>query len=134
MATFEIEAIHAESQLIGRLPDPRSLALTTQMLRSLPKTWQDGISQWRGIYYIFDRRRELGYVGAAFGRDNIWGRWSVHLKRGGDAKKLKECDPEDFVFSVLEHAARDADKDTVEALERSWKVRLHTVKHGLNDN
>ncbi len=122
------------SQLVGRLPDPRSIAFTTKTLRTIPRSWAEGMAQWRGIYFIFDRKRNMGYVGAAFGKDNIWGRWNEHLKKGGDAKKLNECDPEDFVFSILEHAARDADKKTVEALERSWKVRLHTIRYGLNDN
>ena len=39
----------------------------------LPKRWQAKLSEWRGIYYIFDTSDGKGYVGSAYSYDNILG-------------------------------------------------------------
>jgi len=91
------------------------------------------VSEWRGIYFIFDRVLEKGYVGAAFNTENLWG-WTTHVKKGGDAKKLKTCDPANFVFTILERTSPDMEPREIQSLEATWKGRLHTIEHGLNDN
>jgi hypothetical protein len=72
-----------------------------------------------------------GYVGYAL---SILNRWRDHIARRGDATKLKECDPANFRFTVLERTSPDIDEVELSHLESSWKDRLHTRKHGLNDN
>ena len=76
----------------------------------------------------------MGYVGSAYGEENIWQRWTTHTKTGGDAKKLKQCNARNFVFTILERTSPDMGKSDIVALEGNWKARLHIVEHGLNDN
>ena len=88
----------------------------------------------RGIYFIFDRALRKGYVGAAYGLENIWQRWSRHAAVGGDARELKRSNPDDFVFSILQLVGQSTPKEEVEKLEASWKRRLLTRDFGLNAN
>jgi hypothetical protein len=78
----------------------------------------------------------MGYVGAAYGNDGIYGRWINYAKSGhGGNKLLKTCNPESFRFSILEWAAPELEDKEICERERSWKERLHTrAPHGLNDN
>ena len=78
------------------------------------------------------RTLQKGYVGAAFGSENIWQRWSRHAAVGGDARELKRYNPDDFIFSILQLVGQSTPKDEVEKLEASWKRRLHTREFGLN--
>jgi len=64
----------------------------------------------RGIYFIFDRALRKGYVGAAYGLENIWQRWSRHAAVGGDARELKRSNPDDFVFSILQLVGQSTPK------------------------
>jgi hypothetical protein len=105
--TIPVLSISEESQLVKIVPNWRVMSFTTAQLRHLPTSWQAKLAEWRGVYFIFDRVQRLGYVGAAYNSDNLWGRWTIHVKTGGDAKKLKSCDPENFVFSTLERTSPD---------------------------
>lgn len=102
----------------------------------LPTRWQAAMSEWRGIYYIFDVSGGKGYVGSAYGRDNILQRWREYdsTEHGGNAL-LRECDPRNFRFSILQRVSPDMDAADVIRLESAWKQRLHKRQpHGLNDN
>ena len=37
--------------------------------------WKSALSQWRGVYFIFDATDGKGYVGSAYGSGNLLGRW-----------------------------------------------------------
>lgn len=133
--TFTVHAIYEESALAPHLPKHQELSLTWQDLRILPMSWQHALSQWRGIYYIFDTKDKLGYVGSAYGVENILARWRNYAATGhGGNSRLRQRDPQNFVFSVLQLVAQDMDASDVIALESSWKLRLSTREHGLNDN
>lgn len=134
--TFTIHAILVESILVRDMPDWKELVVTWNELAAVPKKWQDALRQWRGVYFIFDIAQGKGYVGAAYGKDeNIWGRWTGYRKSGhGGNKRLKECEPENLRFSILERVSPDMPADELQALEASWKRRLHTREFGLNDN
>jgi hypothetical protein len=132
---YPIAAILEDSLLIEAMPHWRNLVVSWKALRELPRSWQESLRQWRGIYYIFDSSRKVGYVGSAYGKDNMLGRWLGYASSGhGGNKKLKSCDPEHFQFSVLELLGHDTPKDEVVERESSWKKRLHTREYGLNDN
>jgi hypothetical protein len=49
-------------------------------------------------------------------------------------KELKNSQPGDLRFSILQRTSPDLDPETVIALEASWKTRLHTRELGLNRN
>ena len=133
-SAFRVHAITEDSVLVMDVPRWNEISLTCETLPICPVKWQDALKQWRGVYYIFDRERRMGYVGAAYGNENIWHRWMTHTKKGGDAKKLKQCDARNFVFTILERTSPDIEARDIVTLEGNWKSRLHTIEYGLNDN
>ena len=104
-------------------------------LERIPKSWQAALREWRGIYYVFDTRSKKGYVGSAYGKDNLLGRWLGYAKSGhGGNKKLRLLKPAGFRFSILERISPDTPPEEVIKRENEWKTRLHTREFGLNDN
>jgi hypothetical protein len=134
---FSIVAIYPESVLIRPMPPWRNVNVDWTQLRNLPQSWVNNLKAWRGIYLIHDRSDGKGYVGSAYGAENIYGRWLGYATSGdGGNKLLRERKPADFLFSVLERVGPDAAPEDVVALETSWKTRLHTYSSygGLNAN
>jgi hypothetical protein len=112
------------------------MEFTWAALGILPTRWRSALSQWRGIYYIFDRSDGKGYVGSACGETNLLGRWRNYAARGhGGNALLRQRDPENFLFTILQRVSPDMDAAEIVNLESSWKRRLHTRQpYGLNDN
>src|SRR5262249_39657138 len=112
------------------------IALTWEELSVLPTRWKAALSQWRGVYYIFDTLDGKGYVGSAYGENNLLGRWENYAARGhGGNRRLRERDPRSFRFTILELVSPNREPGDVTRLEASWKQRLHTREpHGLNEN
>lgn len=133
---FGVHAIHEESLLAPERPDPSTLSLTWAELKVLPTSWRHALAEWRGIYYIFDRVHQLGYVGSAYGTENLLGRWTNYGATGhGGNRLLRGRNPDNFIFSVIQLVARDLPMEQVIPLETSWKLRLNTrAPLGLNDN
>jgi len=133
---MSVFCIHPESQLIQGMPEWDDLDLSWHQLSVLPRLWQASLSQWRGIYYIFDGSDQKGYVGSAYGADNLLGRWKNYAKSGhGGNKLLKQRDPKNFRFTILQRVSPDMGVEDVVLLESRWKKRLHTyAPSGLNDN
>lgn len=133
---FPVESIAQESLLVTRLPEWSSLVVPWRELKVLPGSWKSAISQWRGVYYIFDTHSGKGYVGSACGTDNILGRWLGYSAKGhGGNKLLRSIDAEGLEFCVLQLLKHDADPEEVLRLENSWKERLHSrAPYGLNSN
>jgi hypothetical protein len=133
--TFAVAAITPESRFVRSLPDWKDLILSWAELQALPSSWQDILAQWRGIYFIYDGERRAGYVGSAYGKDNILGRWRAYAQTGhGGNRELRASNFEDFRFSILQRTSPDLEASEVIALEASWKARLHTRDFGLNRN
>jgi hypothetical protein len=133
---FGITAVLEESVLDKGLPRWDELRFTWEQLRHLPKSWTDILSQWRVIYYIFDTGACKGYVGAAYGNKNLFGRWLNYRASGhGGNKLLRKCDPKNLQFTILERVSPDMDAHEVIRIEGTWKDRLHSrAPCGLNDN
>jgi hypothetical protein len=111
------------------------LVLSWSELSYLPTRWREELARWRGVYFILDEKDGKGYIGAAYGADNLYQRWSNYAKSGhGGNKKLKGRDPNRFRFSVLQLLHHDMDEKEVQNIESNWKIRLHTGEFGLNDN
>ena len=133
--TFSIMVIHEESLFDEEMPPWEELVLEWKDLDQLPSRWKGALSQWRGIYLITDISDGKSYVGSAYGKDNIYGRWLNYAQTGhGGNKKLKRRHPRNFRFSILQRMSPDADPEAVIRLESSWKERLHTRTLGLNEN
>lgn len=60
-----IRAIHEESVLEADMPEWDTINFSWEELSVLPNRWKLALSQWRGIYYIFDVSDGKGYVGSA---------------------------------------------------------------------
>jgi hypothetical protein len=133
---MSVSAILEDTGLVNVNQDWESLVLTYNELQAMPKKLRTIISQWRGIYYIFDTSDGKGYVGSAYGNDNILGRWMNYAETGhGGNKLLRNRNPEKFEFSILQRVSPDMDPEEIIRLENTWKKRLHTRdKFGLNDN
>ena len=131
-----ILTISEESVLDAAMPKWDEINFAWNELGLLPSPWKQALSQWRGIYYIFDTSDGQGYVGSAYGSDNILGRWLTYSATGhGGNRLLRQRKPLGFRFSILERVSPDMDAADVIRLESSWKERLHTrAPHGLNDN
>ena len=131
-----ILAILEDSGLDSAMPEWDDIDPTWEQLRVLPAQWKLKLEEWRAIYYIFDVSAGKGYVGSAYGTSNLLGRWRDYGARGhGGNRLLRQRDPEDFRFSILQRVSPDMDASDVIRLEASWKKRLHTCQpYGLNDN
>jgi hypothetical protein len=79
---FEISAIRESNGLERIMPPWEELVVSWNDLKNLPLKWRDKLSEWRGIYYIMDASDNKGYVGAAYGTENILGRWENYAKSG----------------------------------------------------
>ncbi|MDA0284746.1 MAG: GIY-YIG nuclease family protein [Planctomycetota bacterium] len=132
---FGVHSIFEESALTPEMPDWRELVFTWNDLHVIPTNWRSALSEWRGVYFILDVSDGQGYVGSAYGNNNIRGRWENYAKSGhGGNKGLKLRKPENLRFSILERVSPDTSPESVIRLESSWKDRLHTRKYGLNEN
>lgn len=132
-----VVAILEESALEGAMPTWNEVNLTWKDLGILPRSWRSVLSQWRGIYYIFDAAERKGYVGSAYGKSNLLGRWLNYAARGHGGNSLLQPprDPRTFQFTILQRVSPDMDPADVIQLEATWKRRLHTyAPNGLNDN
>ncbi|MEY9772103.1 hypothetical protein ABIA14_004444 [Sinorhizobium fredii] len=129
-------AVLEESLLDAAMPEWDKLDLSWYELAVLPGRWREALSHWRGIYFIFDESDGMGYVGSAYGCSNILGRWQNYAATGhGGNRLLRQRDPKNFRFTILQRMSPDMDADGVIRLEASWKDRLHTrAPFGLNDN
>jgi hypothetical protein len=129
-----VHAILEDSALVAKKPKWDECVLSWDQLSVLPTTWRSAIEQWRGIYYIFDDSDGKGYVGSAYGTDNLLGRWQNYATTGdGGNLLLRQRDQSHFRFSILQVVAQDMKPEEVINIESSWKERLHTrAPLGLN--
>ena len=129
-------ALLEDSVLDAAMPEWDAISFTWEELRVLPTRWKSALAQWRGIYFIFDNDDGKGYVGSAYGKDNLLGRWLNYAAAGhGGNKLLKRRNPQSFSFSILQRVSPDMEATDVVRLEATWKERLHTRQpYGLNDN
>ncbi|PLX35494.1 MAG: hypothetical protein C0605_09820 [Hyphomicrobiales bacterium] len=104
-------------------------------------TWHRALRSVNGIYCITDMRNGRNYVGSAYGKDGIWGRWSDYAENGHGGNKLllelieKKPDAVDHLqFSILEILPANSTADDAVAKENLWKQKLGSRIGGYNDN
>lgn len=105
------------------------------------RVWHTMLSGVAGIYLIADNKTGMQYVGSAYGKDGILGRWKEYSRNGhGGNRKLKalvEADPlyvENFHFTILQTLLKSLPFKQVIAHESKYKMKLGTKSHGLNIN
>lgn len=131
-----VAAILEDSALAASMPNWNEVEFTWAQLGVLPTRWRSELSQWRGIYYIFDVSDRKGYVGSAYGESNLFGRLLNYAAHGhGGNSLLRGRDAQNLRFTILQRVSPDMDAAAIVRLESSWKQRLHTRQpYGLNDN
>lgn len=105
------------------------------------EAWHTALSSVNAIYLIVDRESGQQYVGSAYGKDGLLGRWSCYVSSfHGNNKLMKEliCNcPERyryFQFSVLQIMPKTITDDEVIHLENLYKKKLLSIPFGMNDN
>jgi hypothetical protein len=133
---FQVKSILPESALATAVPPWDEIVLSYDALKNLPNSWKAVLANWRGIYLIVDTSDRKPYVGAAYGADNIYGRWMNYARgKNGGNKLMQGRDPKNFRFSILQRPSPDITVDEIVVIENKWKQRLHTRHpHGLNGN
>jgi len=131
-----IHAILEDGALDAAMPQWDEIVLSWEELNILPTCWKSKLREWRSIYHIFDTSDGKGYVGSAYGENNLLGRWISYAASGhGENRLLRQRDPRNFRFCILQRPSPDMDPRDAIRLENSWKKRLHTRQpYGLNDN
>ncbi|OFC71990.1 GIY-YIG nuclease family protein [Alteromonas confluentis] len=98
-------------------------------------SWVNALSSVNGVYLIKNTLDGKLYVGSAYGKGGILGRWSAYASSGhGGNKLLKGLDTHFFEFSILEISPATMSAEDVIARENRWKLCLGTRNFGLNDN
>ncbi len=131
--------------------DYKNVYLTYPELQQVvkDKKWQDMLSRFGGVYLIHDCNTGKNYIGSAYNKDGIFGRWKNYAgnptggtDEEGNTKlvELLRNNPgyaeEYFRYSILEVlplSTKDNNQDILDA-ETRWKVHLGTRVHGLNAN
>lgn len=105
------------------------------------EAWHIALSSVNAIYLIVDRETGKQYIGSAYGKDGLLGRWSCYVNSlHGHNKRMKElmcAYPERyryFQFSILQILPKTVTDDEVIQTETLYKKKLLTIPFGLNDN
>ncbi|MBQ6441494.1 MAG: GIY-YIG nuclease family protein [Lachnospiraceae bacterium] len=109
--------------------------------REVYEAWHTALSSVYAIYLIVDTETGKQYVGSAYGKDGVLGRWAVYVQtRHGNNKEMKRviCNyPERyhaFQFSILQILPKTITDEEVIHIESLWKDKLLSTKFGMNDN
>jgi hypothetical protein len=105
------------------------------------REWYRRLSAVAGVYCILNERTGEQYIGSAYGKDGVWGRWRCYAEtsHGGNQRLKERCASvagygDELVFSILHTLPSSATKDEVVALESRVKCKLGTRAFGLNAN
>lgn len=105
------------------------------------RQWKMMLSNVYGVYLILDKKDGQQYIGSAYGKEGIWGRWSnyVNSKHGNNKIliELMESEPDRykyFQFSILNVLPNSSMHEQVVQLESIIKDKLGSRAFGLNAN
>lgn len=105
------------------------------------ENWHTALSSVYAVYLITDTEGGMQYIGSAYGKNGLLGRWSEYVKtKHGNNKKIIKLLEEypnryrKFQYSVLQILPKNLSEEEVVDVEKLWKDKLHTREFGLNDN
>ncbi len=105
------------------------------------RVWHQMLSGVAGVYLVLDTRTGQQYVGSAYGKDGILGRWKNYAAtaHGGniDLKTMRKDNrlrKEDLSFTILRTLPTTLTQKEVIAAEQLYKLKLGSRAHGLNLN
>lgn len=118
----------------------------------ISEEWRRALRDRKGVYLITDKNNGKHYVGSAYGKNGIYGRWKVYVESGFDKderengkypnKRLKEMVKKKgmkyvqkyFQYSILETFTDDVPDDYIIERESWWKEAIQSRKRGYNAN
>lgn len=105
------------------------------------RDWHQKLEETAGIYLIVDSLTGKQYVGSAYGKEGILGRWKSYAASGhggnNELIKLLESNPSyssNFRFSIMCTLSKSLTNKEVIEFESLYKEKLGTKAHGLNLN
>jgi len=133
---------------VSEFPGHYDLILTLHELRQMisnpasNRTWHQQLSSVSAVYLILDTTTGKQYVGSAYGKDGLWGRWATYTTDPSGGNKLllellKENGKkhaEKFQFSILRVLERSVTREQVIRSEQVEKLKLGTRAFGLTLN
>jgi len=104
--------------------------------------WKKMLSATNGIYLINDKKTGKLYVGSAYGKEGIWGRWKTYVQTNGiggnvQLDALIDSDnlyAKNFSFSILMLLPSTITSNEAIKKENLFKRKLGTNTFGLNSN
>ena len=103
--------------------------------------WKNKLSAVMGIYLILDRETGKQYIGSAYGKNGIWGRWENYIKTGSGGNDLLEelLESNDmykynFQFTILQTLPSNLTPEEIINYEKLYKDKLGSRSFGLNKN
>jgi len=99
-------------------------------------SWAEILRHARGIYLLVHRKSGEQYVGAAYGNDGFYSRWSNYANGHGGNVAMKElgAPASEFDATILEVVGTAATNELVFEREGIWKDKLGSRVNGLNRN
>lgn len=135
------------SGYVKEFPGFDELILTFDELNTIVKNpdanrqWHTMLSSVNGVYLITDLTDGSQYIGSAYGKDGILGRWIEYVRthHGGNDKliMLLASEPEryrNFQYSILRALPKSMLDVQVISYEQLYKAKLGTRAFGLNSN
>ena len=106
------------------------------------RVWHTMLSTVAGVYLIVDTITGNQYVGSAYGKNGIMGRWTRYSKdgHGGNAKLQELLNKRgskyaaNFSFTILQTVSTSLSRREVITHENIWKGKLGSRAFGLNLN
>ncbi len=108
-----------------------------EIIKSKNTAWCNALKYQKGIYLLKDHNTGKMYVGAAYNKNMLLGRWTEYINTGdGGNKKLKKLGynyiEKNFSFSIIENYNSNISDDFILQREQYWIDMLLTRKHGYN--
>ena len=133
-----VELLH-DTVTLEEFPGFENVDITYSKLKNIidseDDSWKSALSNMQGIYLISDVSNGKLYVGAAYGKDAFWQRWTDYAKNGsgGNKKLKKELEKigfdyvNNFRYSILEvYSKHNKTEKYIMNRESHWKKILQT--------
>lgn len=105
------------------------------------REWHRRLSAVSGIYLITNTKNGELYIGSAYGKEGIWGRWTEYVRtthcknrRLRDYVRDNIGGEKSFRFSILRTLPRNMNANDVISHEKRYKIKLGSRAFGLNEN
>lgn len=119
-------------------PGYMEVRITDREVLGLAPNWQAKLAAASGIYLLTCTETGEQYVGAAYGENGFWGRWTSYANGGDGGNKLlkrrKKRTDAPMQISILEVFGSVMTQDDAYKAESRWKLSLGSRVHGLNAN